>query len=463
MKKVFILFALITCVNANADDWTTSGNYSISWYNKTQKEFNISSNRELAGVAFLLNNGYTSFSGVTLRLTNNISLSGHRWQTMGLDSYVFKGVFDGGGHTISGVSIQRQSGDKSYFGFWGQLEDATIRNVRIEGVVNIEETTSYYTTQHIGGIAAKVNNSTLEHCQCGMTVTYKRQQTNCYSYSINVGGIVGETSRSNILYCSNQKNVECTVGSNPNEYYDNLSNSIGGVVGYASRSKIKYCENISNSIEGTVHSSSNETTPSFSLGGIVGFSNNSDIYYCKSISSMYANSMGSSRKNIRIGGIAGYLDLPSIVNCYSAIKIMKASGKILNLTYGGIYGKRIGDVFSFIANYSASDMAINSEYALSIICGENGSTAYTTSGMKTESFLEDLNAYSIINLDGPIWEFSNNQYPSIVDIYVPTAIENIMITKQKDTETTCYSLSGYRVTTPTRGIYIKQGKKYLSH
>lgn len=462
MKNILVILALLLCLQTNADDWTTNGNYSISWYNKNQKEFNISSSKELAGVAFLLNNGYTSFDGVTLRLTSDISLSGLRWNTMGLDSHGFKGVFDGDGHTISGVLIVRQSGNQSFFGFFGLLERAIVRNVRIEGVVNIEETTDSYGEQYVGGIAAKAKNSTIEHCQCGMTVSYDRKQTNCFSYRVYVGGILGESYDSNILYCSNQNNVKCTVGSNPKEYYNNLSNSIGGIVGEANRTKIKYCENIANSIEGIVHSSTNVTTPCFSLGGIAGFAGNSYIDFCKSISSMYANSMGASRKNIHIGGIVGYVDFPSIINCYTAINKITASGTILNLMYGGIYGNKIGDVYSFAANFSASDMIVNCEYAMSKILGEDGSTAYTSSGMKSENFLDDLNVYSFINLGSPIWTSSKNGYPCIVDIYVPSNIENMIMGKQKDTETTCYSLFGHKKNAPIRGIYIKQGKKYLS-
>ena len=98
-------------ITTPTENWCQSGNYNISWYNKNAKEFVISTNKELAGIAYLVNNNYTDFKGKTIKLNSDIDLSGKQWKTIGVNDNYFKGNFDGQGHTIFGIFIGKQDQD----------------------------------------------------------------------------------------------------------------------------------------------------------------------------------------------------------------------------------------------------------------------------------------------------------------------------------------------------------------
>ncbi|MCR4965010.1 MAG: fibronectin type III domain-containing protein [Bacteroidales bacterium] len=90
------------------------GTADVTWYDATQTSFDISTPEQLAGVAQLVNNGTTTFSGMTLNLTANIWLnstgdSTNNWVPIGGGSptsespstgYSFCGNFNGHGHSI---------------------------------------------------------------------------------------------------------------------------------------------------------------------------------------------------------------------------------------------------------------------------------------------------------------------------------------------------------------------------
>lgn len=101
----------VTCeiiVKEPFDSWQNGGNYSISWFKKNQSEFTITTNKELAGMAYLVNNGYTDFANKTIKLTADIDLTGKFW----IPCDMFKGTFDGAGHTISGIYKRETDNNK---------------------------------------------------------------------------------------------------------------------------------------------------------------------------------------------------------------------------------------------------------------------------------------------------------------------------------------------------------------
>ena len=90
------------------------GTADVAWYDASQTSFNITTPEQLAGVAQLVNNGTTTFNGVTLNLMNDIWLnstgdSTNNWVPIGGGSPTsqspstgnsFQGHFNGHGHSI---------------------------------------------------------------------------------------------------------------------------------------------------------------------------------------------------------------------------------------------------------------------------------------------------------------------------------------------------------------------------
>ncbi|MBR2831796.1 MAG: InlB B-repeat-containing protein [Oscillospiraceae bacterium] len=135
----------------------------------------ISTVSELRGFRDRVNSGL-SYGGVTVRLLNDIDLSGETdwvpigWTGMNSDA-LFSGVFDGGKHSISGLAI---SVDKSYTGLFGKV-DGTVTDLRVTGSVS-------GSGDYTGGIAGDLVGGTLENC--------------CFIGDVNgqyyVGGLVGQ-------------------------------------------------------------------------------------------------------------------------------------------------------------------------------------------------------------------------------------------------------------------------------
>ena len=64
---------------------------------------------ELLDFARMVNSGELSGrADVKVRLTADIDLTGHQWTPIGLGKAQFGGRFDGGGHTISGVTFRKE-------------------------------------------------------------------------------------------------------------------------------------------------------------------------------------------------------------------------------------------------------------------------------------------------------------------------------------------------------------------
>ena len=118
--------------------------------------------------------------GKTVVLTADLDLTDSEFKSIP----TFGGTFDGGGHTISGLSFQ---GDGSNEGFFRYVqESATVKNLHIKG--SLEPTGS---KKNIGGIAGSNSGQILS---CTFDGTIKAET--------NVGGIVGINEQTGSIYNS---------------------------------------------------------------------------------------------------------------------------------------------------------------------------------------------------------------------------------------------------------------------
>ncbi len=231
-----------------------------NWYDADKTSFTIYTAAELEGLASLVNGG-TSFSGITITLANNISLSEYdNWTPIGTSSKSFSGIFDGNGKEISGLSIS--SG--TYQGLFGYISGATVKNVTVSGSISGGTWT--------GGVVGYALNSTISGCS---------NSGNATGSGTWIGGVVGYANSSIISGCTN--NGDITGGT-----------YVGGVAGQTDSGTVSDCSN-----------SGDVTGSGAYVGGVVGMGNVSNC----------TNSGAVSGSGTFIGGVAGCAT--SISNCYN--------------------------------------------------------------------------------------------------------------------------------------------------
>jgi hypothetical protein len=211
----------------NAETVVWNGSLDTNWYTNdtTNNEFQINNPKEFAGFASLVNEGIT-FSEKTVKLNNNILLNNDasnylNWETIAPTNIWtpiigFAGIFNGQGHTISGV-YTNSTANNSLFGD----NSGTIKNL---GLIE-----SFITGSGNGGGIVYINNGYVYNC-------YNSGVVSSIGF-YNCGGIVG-SNRNIIKNCYNTGKVS---GKQNN----------GGIAGY-NWGSIYNCYNI-----GTVSGSSN--------------------------------------------------------------------------------------------------------------------------------------------------------------------------------------------------------------
>lgn len=437
----------------SSDNWANSGNYSISWYNKNQTEFTLTTNKELAGLAYLLNNGY-NLNKISIKLGADIDLSGKEWISFG----TFNGSFDGQGHTIEGIEITTFTGKQTCFGFFSYLgSNSSIKNTIFKGYIYVKgiNLTSKedlnYLNYCIGGIVGRCYDKTIiENCSCEMSITFginKLSISGNGTYSnVSIGGIVGYGSDTEISRCSHIGNIF----NDSNECLGKLY--LGGIVGHC-YGKINRCEHISDAI-GTSSDGEYSNLKS-QIGGIAGYNYGSSIRYCRSIiNSIKINSTRDIKYNeFYISGIKAFGTQDSFykdINCYCSIaKIEISSNVASNLIKYDFKGQ---------ACFRNSDMvSIGTDASIS-----NYSTAFTSAQMMTPAFLEELNLYPLLETDdGQVWaQDSNGGYPYIAELSNTTAIKTPKA-KEIVSEQSVFTLSGQRLVKPQKGINIIGGRKVI--
>lgn len=225
------------------DLWSDEGNYDTSWYynNPSAASYTIENAAQLAGLAKLVNkkyffDKYVDFNGKTIRLAADIDLSEHGWEGLGgvTANYDFKGTFDGGNHTITGIYCNDENADEQ--GLFGCLSSATVKNVKIDDSIIVGR-------YNVGGLAGNADYSTVQNILVdrsvilgsfsigGVVGSEAKVISNCVNYAYvsgycNIGGILGGPSftipsdDTRIINCVNYGEVS------------GQSNYVGGIVGY---------------------------------------------------------------------------------------------------------------------------------------------------------------------------------------------------------------------------------------
>ncbi len=266
------------------------------------------------------------------------------WTPIGTEDAPFKGTFNGNGHTISGIYINKQNEDNQ--GLFGVIEDSTIENLTVSGSITGKA--------NLGGIAAIVNGKTkISNCNNICNI----MGNSC------LGGIIGKTGENPniIIYkCSNKGDLNGKGEDNENWC------TIGGIAGFMANTTISYCYN-----EGNVNGNKIE------VGGIIGNIYNSTMQYCY-------NNENITGKTDRVGGIAGGASNAVINSCYNSKSIISEGRAV-----GGIIGDGTRNII-VQSCYNTGDITGNNQVA-----GISGTLGYISTDAE-KTYIK--NSYNIGNI-----------------------------------------------------------------
>lgn len=271
----------------NATDWQAGGEYTYTVSLAAAKDpgYTIESNGSytvynadgLMNIAELVNGGKTD---INITLTADIDLTGKNWTPIGTNvDNSYKGTFDGGGHTIKGLTVTTNDQFVGLFGYLGTA--GTVKNVVMEGV---QITNNRSWSAFAGGVAG-YSWGTIENCSVSGSV----------SGTVYVGGVVGAQIDGSITGCSSSATVKGMV-------------DVGGVAGQTNGgATLTACYATGNVIIEI------DPVKNISGGGLVGMNGGNGLlaYYATG----NVTSTGSSTGNVHIFGLLGD-NYTTVTACY---------------------------------------------------------------------------------------------------------------------------------------------------
>ena len=270
----------------NATDWQAGGEYTytvslaaakgLGYTIESNGSYTVYNADGLMNIAELVNGGKTD---INITLTADIDLTGKNWTPIGTSfSNKYTGTFDGGGHTIKGLTVTTND---QFVGLFGSIGYAgTVKNVMMEDV----QITSNRSSGFAGGVAG-YSDGTIENCSVSGSV----------SGTVYVGGVVGAQWEGSITGCSSSATVKGMV-------------HVGGVVGQTNGgATLTACYATGNVII--------EIAPkkNISGGGLVGMNGGKGVRACYATGNV--TSTGSSTGNVHIFGLLGD-NYTTVTACY---------------------------------------------------------------------------------------------------------------------------------------------------
>ena len=214
------------------------GEADTSWYQADATEFQIATAEQLAGLAQLVNAGYT-FEGKTIKLTADIVLNDIKdweswettaptnvWTPIGTSyEQSFTGTLDGDGHSVSGIYINNSEADYQglvgYLGRGGTLQNIGVKASYIKG------------GNYVGGVCG-TNSGTVSNCYNSGSVEGNQWVGGLCGYNYgpvtnccNTGSVTGTGSYTGGL-CGNNSGSVTNCYNNGSVAGDN---QVGGVCG----------------------------------------------------------------------------------------------------------------------------------------------------------------------------------------------------------------------------------------
>ena len=268
----------------NATDWQAGGEYTYTVSLAAARGYTIESNGSytvtsadgLMNIAKLVNGGKTD---INITLDTDIDLTGKNWTPIGTSfSNKYTGTFDGGGHTIKGLTVTTND---QFVGLFGSIGNAgTVKNVMMEGV----QITKNHSSGFAGGVAG-YSDGTIENCSVSGSV----------SGTVYVGGVVGAQWEGSITGCSSSATVKGMV-------------HVGGVVGQTDVGATLTACYATGNVTIEINPAKN-----IACGSLVGMNAGSSLLACYATGNV--TSTGSSTGKVHIGGFLGN-NYTTVTACY---------------------------------------------------------------------------------------------------------------------------------------------------
>ena len=276
-------------------------NKDLGYTEVSEGNYTVDNEKGLKNIAKLVNDGNT---GIDITLTGNITLTGD-WTPIGTSiSNAYKGTFDGGGHTITGLTVTTSDqyvGLFGYIGSGGTVKDVTLEEVKIESDNEMSA---------VGGVVG-YSYGNIENCSVSGSV----------SSNSTAGGVVGAQLSGSITGCSSSATVKGVTYAGGIAGYTNGGGSLTGC--YATGSI---------SVE-------NNTTNAAWAGGVVGSNGSSTLTACYATGSVTSSGSGT----IYAGGVTGTNDFGTLTACYHANGTISCPGG----TTGGVAGRNYKGLMSY--------------------------------------------------------------------------------------------------------------------
>ena len=274
----------------NATVWQAGGEYTytislaaakdLGYTIESNGSYTVTSADGLMNIAKLVNGGKCD---INITLDTDIDLTGKDWTPIGTDyDNAYTGTFDGGGHTITGLTVTTNDQYAGLFGYLGKFgKFGTVKNVVMDGI----QITCNHRLGSAGGVAGFSRAVTIENCSVSGSV----------SGTMCAGGVVGGQIGGSITGCSSSATVKGAL-------------NVGGVAG----------EKNSGATMTACYATGNvtiEIDPVKNIlgGGLVGFNARSSVLACYATGNV--TSTGSSTGNVYIGGFLGG-NYTTVTACY---------------------------------------------------------------------------------------------------------------------------------------------------
>lgn len=279
-----VWIAVPVSARAETDVWDGTIASGFAGGTGTEKDpYQINTAEELAYFAKSVNGGKW-YDREYIILKNNINLNDREWTPIGNNGNFFRGNFDGGNHTVTGMRISNSSAD--YVGLFGECKrhniNSAIKNITVKD-------SAIQGKSFVGAIVGRADEINIENC---------RSIANTINSEKIVGGICGYFggySGGKVSRCYNSSQVKGKTNA-------------GGIAGTGDRCIAEDCLNTG---EITIIGKTYQSTG----GGIFGFFND----YIASASITACVNLGKVSGGESFGGIVGSTDSKStghISNCY---------------------------------------------------------------------------------------------------------------------------------------------------
>ena len=275
----------LTLEGCTIGSWTDGGGESgaaedLGYSIQNDGSYKVYNADGLMNIAELVNGGKTD---INITLDKNIDLTGKSWTPIGTDyDNSYTGTFDGGGHTITGLTVTTNDEYAGLFGYLGNFNNgaATVKNVVMDGI----QITCNHRLGYAGGVAG-FSWGTIENCSVSGSI----------SGTVSVGGVVGVQRDHPITGCSSSATVKGTI-------------NVGGVAGQTIfGATLTACYATGNVIIEI------DRTQNISGGGLVGFNDGISLLSCYATGNV--TSTGSSTGYVHIGGFLGD-NYTTVTACY---------------------------------------------------------------------------------------------------------------------------------------------------